>query len=78
VPVVCSPFGALPETVGDAALLVDPGRPGELSDALLAVLEDAALRERLIAAGLERAARYSWQRVARETDGALGELLGSR
>jgi glycosyltransferase involved in cell wall biosynthesis len=67
-PVVAANRGALPETAGDAALVVEPD---EFAEAALAALDD----ERLIAAGLERAARFTWDRTARETDAAIGDLM---
>jgi glycosyltransferase involved in cell wall biosynthesis len=67
-PVVAANRGALPETAGDAALVVEPD---DFPDAALEALDN----ERLIAAGLERAARFSWERTARETDAAIGRLL---
>ncbi len=74
-PVVAAARGALPQTVGDAGLLVDPAVPGELAEALLSVVHDETQRARLCEAGLARAAGYSWERAARETDAAIGELL---
>jgi glycosyltransferase involved in cell wall biosynthesis len=65
-PVVASNRGALPEVTGGAALLVDPA-PAPLADALERVLAEPALRERLRADGLARAAAFSWERTARET-----------
>ncbi|HYI36332.1 MAG TPA: glycosyltransferase family 1 protein [Thermoleophilaceae bacterium] len=74
-PVVASRLGALPETCGDAALLVDPGDPGQVSRAVLEAALEPATRERLVAAGLERARAFSWERSARQTDAALADLL---
>jgi glycosyltransferase involved in cell wall biosynthesis len=65
-PVVASNRGALPEVTAGAALLVDPA-PEPLADALARLLAEPALRERLRAAGLARAAEFSWTRTARET-----------
>jgi glycosyltransferase involved in cell wall biosynthesis len=63
-PVVSSQAGALPEVLGDAALLVDPRDEDALAQALQAATEDrAALRQR----GLERASRYTWSRAASQT-----------
>jgi glycosyltransferase involved in cell wall biosynthesis len=63
-PVVASTAGALPEVLGDAALLVDPYDEDALAEALQAAAEDhGELRRR----GLERAARYTWHRAADET-----------
>jgi glycosyltransferase involved in cell wall biosynthesis len=75
VPVVAARRGALPETVGDAGLLVDPERGDELADAIVAAACDQSLRARLIAAGLRRAASYPWRRTAVLTDRAMGQLL---
>jgi glycosyltransferase involved in cell wall biosynthesis len=74
VPVVASNRGALPETCGDAALLVDPGDPAAVADAVLAALGDE--RERLVQAGTERAASFSWDRTARATDSAIERVIG--
>src|SRR5439155_22642 len=63
-PVVAAAAGALPETCGDAALLVDPADFGALADALSALVADGALRERLAAAGPRRAAAACGSRPA--------------
>ena len=75
VPVVAARRGALPETVGNAGLLVDPSNRNELADAVVAAACDQSLRARLIAAGLRRAAAYPWRRTAVLTDRAMGKLL---
>jgi glycosyltransferase involved in cell wall biosynthesis len=72
-PVVAAARAALPETCGDAALLVEPD--GFAEAAVRAATTD---RDRLRKAGLERAARFTWERTARETDQAIGRLLTSR
>jgi glycosyltransferase involved in cell wall biosynthesis len=60
VPVVATTAGAIPEVVGDAAVLVAPRDVPALSEALLLVAGDAPTREALIAAGTRRAGRFSW------------------
>jgi glycosyltransferase involved in cell wall biosynthesis len=74
-PVVAADRTALPEACGGAALLADPHDP----DAFASALVDAAgsERERLIAAGRERAATLTWQRTAEEVDSALEPLLAT-
>jgi glycosyltransferase involved in cell wall biosynthesis len=63
-PVVASTAGALPEVLGDAALLVDPTDEHALAEALQAALDRPVdLRQR----GLAQAARYSWDRAAEQT-----------
>ena len=75
VPVVAADRTALPETCGNAALLVDPDDGQALADALLTATGDEAVRARLIPAGLERAAQFSWDRSARLTDAAIAQVL---
>ena len=60
VPVVTARAGALPEAVGDAALLVDPTDVDALADALGRVLDDPALRALLVSRGHERVQEFSW------------------
>lgn len=60
-------------TDGDEAVLVQPGEPALLADAISRVLADAALRERLVARGRERAERYSMASLA---DAYLGVYRG--
>ena len=72
-PVVAANRTALPEVCGDAALLADPDDPDAFADALLRATGPE--REHLTAAGLARAAAFTWERSARLTDEAIGELL---
>jgi glycosyltransferase involved in cell wall biosynthesis len=74
-PVVASRSGALPETVGDAGLLVDADHEQEFGDALLAAAADEQLHARLSETGLRRAAGFPWSRTAELTDAALAPLL---
>jgi glycosyltransferase involved in cell wall biosynthesis len=74
-PVVAADQGALPETCGDAALLVDPDDQEAVADAVMRAAGDSAVRERLATAGPERAARFTWDRSARLTDEAIEPLL---
>jgi len=60
-PVVASNVTAVPEVLGNAAVLVNPENVFEISRAIYRVLLDRPLRERMKAAGRERIRRYSWQ-----------------
>jgi glycosyltransferase involved in cell wall biosynthesis len=64
VPCVASASGALPDVVGDAGLLVPPGDPEALCDALVRVLEEPGLWTDLRDAGLASVDRYSWSGIA--------------
>jgi alpha-1,3-rhamnosyl/mannosyltransferase len=72
VPVVASNISALPEACGGAAVLVDPHDPAEFAPALLAAAGDTELRK----AGLQWAARFTWERTTDLTDAALASALG--
>lgn len=63
-PVIASDRSALPEVLGEAALLRDPDDRAAWLDAILTVHRDPTLRARLIERGRERAALYSWRRSA--------------
>jgi glycosyltransferase involved in cell wall biosynthesis len=67
VPVACSNASSLPEVAGEAALLFDPHDQSAIARALERLLEDEALRERLLALGSERAREFTWERTAELT-----------
>ena len=66
-PAVVASASSLPEVVGDAALLAAPDDVSAWASALWRLLSDAALRDDLRARGFARAARFSYERVARAT-----------
>jgi glycosyltransferase involved in cell wall biosynthesis len=55
VPVVATGVGGIPELTGQDAILVPAGDPGQLADAVRAVLTDPALATRMRQAALDRA-----------------------
>jgi glycosyltransferase involved in cell wall biosynthesis len=66
-PVVAARAAAVPEVVGEAGLLVEPGRPRELAEALEALLSRPELARRLSHEGRKRSTRFSWERTAEQT-----------
>lgn len=62
-PVLVSRGGSIPEVAADAGHYVEL-TPEAVASALLHLANDSALRERLIAAGYERFAGFSWTRSA--------------
>ncbi len=66
-PVVASDRGALPEILGDAALMADPEDHRAIARHAARLLTDPALRERHRQRGLAQARRYDWARTAAET-----------
>jgi glycosyltransferase involved in cell wall biosynthesis len=81
-PLVASRAGALPEVVGadgSAAVLVEPGDPSDLADALGALLGDAPRRRALGVAGRRRVeARFTWTAVASATAEVYVETIAAQ
>lgn len=75
-PVVASGVTAIPEVVGNAALLFDPRNPQELASYLKQVL-DPQTNQRLRAAGFEREAQFSYDRTCRMTAAVLNKAMAS-
>ncbi len=75
VPVIASAVGALPDVVGAAGILVEPGDPARLATAIAAAWTDADPYPGLVAAARERAtAPRTWADVARETRAIWAEV----
>jgi len=70
-PVIASRSSAIPETVGNSAVLVDPHNLNELSDAIEIVLENKTIREKLIAGGFKKTKSFNWRDTAEKTLGCL-------
>jgi glycosyltransferase involved in cell wall biosynthesis len=65
-PVITSNVSSLPEVVGDAAVLINPENVFDIARGIREVLLDETLRAELIRRGHAQAARFSWDRTARE------------
>jgi glycosyltransferase involved in cell wall biosynthesis len=76
IPVACSDRPALPEVVGDAAVLFDPTNQRAVTDAVRRLVTDAELRQTLSARGLERARQFTWRRTAEETLASYRRAIG--
>lgn len=80
-PVVATTAGGVPEIVaeGETGTLVPPGDAGALADAVLRLLDDPALRDKLGRAGRERAAAlFSAERHASAVQAVYATVLGRR
>ena len=73
-PVIVSDGGALPEVVGDAALIFQSCDPANLASLICACLKDDDLTASLIARGLERIAGFPWQHSAERIWNTLREI----
>lgn len=68
VPVISTTGGALPEVVGDAGILVPPADHHALANAILAVLQQPQLAQKLSRAGYQRVQQhFTWIKAAQRT-----------
>ena len=70
-PIACSDKTAMPEVVGEAALLFDPHAPEAIAGAMERLLTSPELCAELAAKGLERSRLYSWEKAAKATADVL-------
>lgn len=78
-PVVASAVGIYPDAIvdGTTGALVPPGRPSLLARQVRSLLASPLQMKAFGIAAADRArARYSWERIGRETADAYGRLLG--
>ncbi len=68
IPVIASRAGALPEAVGAAGIIVEPGEPARLANALVALWSEGTVAHQVRRAARRTAAdRRTWADVCRET-----------
>jgi glycosyltransferase involved in cell wall biosynthesis len=81
LPVVATRVGGVPEVVvdGETGLLVPPRDPDALSEAILTLLQDPDLRQKMGQAGQERVREYfSVERMVEETEALYERLLAEK
>ena len=74
-PVLTSNLSSLPEVTGDAALLIDPYKVEEITEAMKTIANDTQLRSRLSNLSLQQAQKFSWQKTAAATREVLTKHL---
>ncbi|WOD36911.1 glycosyltransferase family 1 protein [Nodosilinea sp. E11] len=74
-PVIASNIAAFPETVGDAAILVNPLNIDEIFDAIKIVMNEEQTRSVLRAQGLLRVKKFSWEKTGRATNEILSRYM---
>ena len=75
-PVISSNRAAMPETVRDAGILVDPYSIDEIAFQMNRALSDKQLRKDLIEKGLKRAKIFSWDKAAQKLLSVFYEIVG--
>jgi glycosyltransferase involved in cell wall biosynthesis len=78
VPVITANQGALAETAGGAALLVDPADIQQLADAIAVICSDPILHAKLSGAGRRNAQRFTPARFAERLTQAYGAVMAEQ
>ena len=80
VPIVASKIGGIPDAVkdGENGLLVQPRDSELLADAIIYLLENEDVREKMGKNGRKRVEDYSWEKVAEMTEKVYMELINSK
>ncbi len=76
-PLVATNVGGLPELNGNATLFVEPMNERELGDAIIHLLQDNEVRDKMGNSGRRFAENHSWKTVAKETNAAYRHALQS-
>lgn len=66
VPVITSNTSSMPEVAGSAALIIDPFKPEQITDALFRITSEPSLKEKMISEGLIQSAKFSWKAMAQD------------
>lgn len=65
-PVITSNTSSMPEIAGEAAFIIDPFSPEQITSAIVKLLADPELCAELSDRGIQRAAFFSWENMARK------------
>jgi len=64
VPVITSNTSSMPEVSGNAAYIIDPYKPEEITKAIIEINNNKELRDKLILEGLKQSKKFSWKNMA--------------
>ena len=76
IPIVASKVGGIPDAIknGENGLLVRPGSPNDLSDAIIYLLQNERERKLMGENGKKKVKCYSWEKIAEDTEKIYKEL----
>ena len=77
VPIVASNISGISDVVknGENGLLVPVGNSDALADAIIYLIENEAVREKMGKNGKEKIEEYSWQKIAKETEKVYHRII---
>jgi len=62
---ITSNTSSMPEISGDAAKIIDPYKPEQITDAIFEILNNKQFADSLIEKGYKRAADFTWNAMAK-------------
>jgi glycosyltransferase involved in cell wall biosynthesis len=71
IPAITSHNSSLPEVSENAAILIDPDRPNELSQAMHSLITNEKLYSKTKERGFAQSQKFSWQKCAKKTLGVF-------
>lgn len=74
-PTVASNISSFPEVVGDAGVLVDPNSADKIAAGIVEAISKSGKYRKL---GLEQAAKFTWDKAAKQTHKVYEEVLNSK
>lgn len=74
-PVITSNVASLPEVTGDAAILINPYCPAEITAAMTEIAQNEAIRSHLSQLSLARAKQFSWTKTGEQTEAVLKQFI---
>jgi len=75
VPVITSRVLSMPELGGEIALYIDPKKPEEIADKIIAVVNNPELRSKMKALGFKHTNRFTWDNTAARTLAVYSEIV---
>jgi glycosyltransferase involved in cell wall biosynthesis len=75
VPVLTSNTSSLPEVAGEAALQLSPHDEAAWAGAMDRLLANPRMRAQMVAAGLQQARRFTWEKAAQQLRLVYEQLL---
>ena len=77
-PVITSNTSSMPEVASDAAKIINPSFPNEITKAIVELMENENLRLHYIELGKQRAQKFSWKAMAEENLKLYKEVAGQQ
>ena len=78
VPVITSNTSSMPEIADEAALIIDPFKPEDITDGIIKILSNEKFKSELIEKGFKQAARFTWKSMAEKVLNIYKEINSNK